>query len=670
MKTPFAPFLHLICTVLAAALLLVLSASAGDLAVRVIDRSPDVRNLDTTDTLKWYADESIDYTVRPRRGKEAVSIPGDAVATWIIADPATGTNYLSAVAASQTSNSVTFHLPLGGAALPEGVDEWVSFVSLLQGTNFLGVIDRTRAECLWSPYTSAAALVPTNPLPELLRQFATTNYVAAALAPIEHDIQGIAGDLAHQAEDIAAIEEAVAAADSRIDGLWGEMPGGWRYPDYFSALARVGGEPAESVALSTNTTINAVETLRQTTSVRGWLLEAVVTRQSEFGKGVEWELGPGAEGLWRIEGGTVVPDGATFDNVATGDVFHATGRLGDFERNLVLTVTGDNVSSSGQWQWDGWGGGSLIRRNQDYSEGFADYYSNRTSHTRTWPEGYGSGTEHVPAGWANTWVPKPNHAFSCVSYHTDTPSGIAGGPYRPLTLVTPRHAVCANHWKPTLGSNVYWVGASGAIYTNQVIAYKNLRGDLTVARLAEPMNAMFEDSEVVRDLMLPYLLPEDYEYWFYGCEHGGAGCPGVPCVSLNWVEMAYMTYWRCAPALTAKRASDPRSFTVRARGAGTPHGRQAAAVGGDSGSPTFLLMNNAVIHATGPYATERPVLLGCFHWASTPETGIGTAGGPIPLAGEVNAAIEEWGDEERAESAEACFEACGYEKYNPGMEPW
>lgn len=180
MKTPFAPFLHLICTALAAALLLVLSASAGDLAVRVIDRSPDVRNLDTTDTLKWFADESIDYTVRPRRGKEAVAIPGDAVATWIIADPATGTNYLSAVAASQTSNSVTFHLPMGGAALPEDGD-WVSFVSLMQGTNFLGVIDRTRAECLWSPYTSAAALVPTNPLPELLRQFATTSYVANAI---------------------------------------------------------------------------------------------------------------------------------------------------------------------------------------------------------------------------------------------------------------------------------------------------------------------------------------------------------------------------------------------------------------------------------------------------------------------------------------------------------
>lgn len=191
MKTPFAPFFHHICTALAAALLLVLSASAGDLAVRVIDRSPDVRNLDTTDTLKWYADESIDYTVRPRRGKEAVSIPGDAVATWIIADPATGTNYLSAVAASQTSNSVTFHLPLGGAALPEGVDEWVSYVSLLQGTNFLGVIDRTRAECLWSPYTSAAALVPTNPLPELLRQFATTSYVAAADSALDERIDAL-----------------------------------------------------------------------------------------------------------------------------------------------------------------------------------------------------------------------------------------------------------------------------------------------------------------------------------------------------------------------------------------------------------------------------------------------------------------------------------------------
>ena len=432
----------------------------------------------------------------------------------------------------------------------------------------------------------------------------------ALLSWASNQFAGVAGDIATNAAGIAALEDGVAANTERLDGLYVVNAGGYHYPDYFFATARVGGEPVESVAISTNTTINAVETLHETTSVRGWILETEVVRQQEFGMGVEWEAleGPSTRPRNRswIDPDWAVVDGemVSFDEEVTPEdilpdghiVKHSylrvRGMLGDFERILDLEITGDNVYSNGAWQWDGWAQNSLIENARLWSESFADYRTNLTEHTRTWPEGYGSGTEHVPAGWVESWLPNVNHYFSCVSYHTDTAPGVAGGAYKPLTLVSARHAICANHWKPTIGSNVYWVGASGAIYTNQVVAYKNLRGDLAVARLAEPMNAMFEGSEVVRDLMLPYLLPEDYEYWFYGCEHGGTGCPGIPCVSLNWVEMAYMTYWRCAPALTAKRASDPRSFTVRARGAGTPHGRRAAAVGGDSGSPTFLMTSD------------------------------------------------------------------------------
>lgn len=182
MNTTPAQSLRLLCTAVASGLMLVSAATAADLAVRVIDRSPDVRNLDTTDTLKWYADESIDYTVRPRRGKAPVDIPADATATWTVADAATGTNYLSALAISLSSNSVAFHLPAGGAALPADVDEWVSFVTLFQGTNFLGVIDRTRVECLWAPAPSEAEIVrPTSDLPaifEAVRELIDGRYIA------------------------------------------------------------------------------------------------------------------------------------------------------------------------------------------------------------------------------------------------------------------------------------------------------------------------------------------------------------------------------------------------------------------------------------------------------------------------------------------------------------
>lgn len=473
---------------------------------------------------------------------------------------------------------------------------------------------------------------------------------------------------------------------------WVVNAGGWHYPDYFFASARAGGEPSESVAISTNTTVNAVETLHETTSVRGWLLEEEVVRQAQFGSGVAWEAVSARRGgrdrVWSpvvemsIDPANLVVEGgevrfAEGYEPTVGDFAAVRGRMGEFERVLELDVTGENVSTEGQWQFDGWATDGLIYMLDWYSRNLADFYSNRATHVRAWTNGYGNETTHVTAGWTNSWVQAANHMLSSVSYHTDGRERKPGEPamwgvYMPLTLVTPRHAICANHWKPMVGSNVYWVGASGDIYTNRVTAYKNIRGDLTVARLETAMeipayhNSEHPDWEydVIRDIMLPYLLPDDYEPWFYGCEHGGVGCKGVPVVSLDCAERAYVTYWQCAPALTGKRARDKREFTVKARGTGTAHGRAKAAVGGDSGSPTFLLMCDEVVDSEEEYALERPVLLGCFHWA----TSGGTAGGPIPFAGEVNQAIAEWGDEERAEEAD--FGAWGYEMYDPGMNPW
>lgn len=630
MKTPFAPFLHLICTVLAAALLLVLSASAGDLAVRVIDRSPDVRNLDTTDTLKWYADESIDYTVRPRRGKETVSIPGDAVATWIIADAATGTNYLSAVAASQTSNSVTFHLPLGGAALPEGVDEWVSFVSLLQGTNFLGVIDRTRAECLWSPYTSAAALVPTNPLPELLRQFATTSYVAAALAPIEHDIQGIAGDLAHQAEDIAAIEEAVAAADSRIDGLWGEMPGGWRYPDYFEVRTIRAGTSEGAVGwetTQTNTERNVRVARGTRTTYKGWEIDAEVVRQSDWDDRIEWEGNGGAAIPLAFTNNLVLfPEALdfdwldTFDDQAMAGACNRwiTGRLGSFETEAQLEWDPRQRESRTWYRFDGPAPGSLLAAGWNAVLVAASNAAPETwpkRNLRTWPDGTSSADLFVRAGWNTGCWAWGLADYSCVSYWTDSDGD--HGIYKPLTLVTPRHAIVAQHYKPSVGSNVYWTGRSGAIYTNQVTAYRHIRGDLTVARLASPMPA--------DDVGRATLLAPGWSGYVLGSTNSPADLFGFPAVALDCSEKAWLAQWRPSALARGSRSEDA-GFQLG--GASIPFSREAA-VGGDSGSPVFW-----------PIDGTNTVLLGCYYHPN---------GGPLPSKSEVDEAIASWGDAERCE---------------------
>lgn len=526
-----------------------------------------------------------------------------------------------------------------------------------------------------------AAGVSIEELEESVAAVVSTNaYTLAVFAALRQQVSSYA-------DDIGALQGATNALDEGVSGnaaaiaslaqqvedieigelgieLYVECVGGWHYPDYFFASARPGGEAVETEVLSSNQTVNVIETLRGTEVVRGWVLSAEIERQSEWGSGVEWELGPECEGLWDLAGDRVVPDGATVEDLSVGDVFTATGRMGDFERHVEMEVTSENVSTTGAWQWDGWAEESLAWNAWDKSEDWADWYSNRTANIRSWPEGTGSGTNHVVAGWTNSWI--VGRMFSGVSYHTDTRPDIAGGVYRPLTLVTPRHAVCANHFKPLIGSNVYWVGHSGAIFTNRVLEYKNIRGDLTVARLAEPMNDLVPGSDVIRELMLPYLLPGDYEPWFYGCEHGGVGCPGLPVVSLDCAERAYLTYWQCDALLRGKRARDKGWYTVKARGAGTAHGRKQAAVGGDSGSPTFIVLSDEILDEEGDYASERPILLGCFHTSTVDG---GTAGGPIPLVEEVNGEIAEWGDEERAEAA-PFEEGWGFEPYDPGMTPW
>lgn len=636
-----------LCLVLATVLISAPGAFAVDLAVRVIDRSPDVRNLDTTDTLKWYADESIDYTVRPRRGRDAVHIPADATATWSIADAATGTNYLSAVAIAQTSNSVTFHIPLGGVALPEGV-EWVSFVTLLQGTNFLGVIDRTRVECLWSPYTSAAVLIPTNPLPELLRQFATTGYIAAAIAPLQ--------------DSIATNSAAIEAIDGRVDGLWAECAGGWHLPDYFLVdwIATASSDGAFTNAFSSTVDDCNVSLGIGVQSVyKGWRIDSTIYRTGTFDGAIEWSDGAGEDSgllpLTYTNGLVMWPedtDFAALDGLDDGEMAAAVdreivGRLGGYVcRTNIAWAAGGAQRSSSTWRiFTGPATDTLLA---DLWNAVLGVASNRAASPwgkslRRWPNGYGT-----PDGvaWNTNFFAYGTADFSCVSFWVE--GSYPAGVYKPVTMVTPRHGIVANHWKPNKGTNVLWLGRSGEILTNRVVAYRNLGGDLTVARLERA----FSTNEVLPAL----LLNQQYRNYLCGSTNapgyyrqGNAGTWGVPVIPFDCAERGGVAWWkpRCLiyGDMDQEEAGDYYGIT---EDKSLPQWK-ATAVGGDSGSPTFALVPGA----------GAPVLLGCYHYAW---------GGPIPMVESVNDGIALWGDEERASSID--FSNLGYQNYNTnGLPP-
>lgn len=596
MKTPFAPCLHRFCTSLAAALLLAAAASAADLAVRVIDRSPDVRNLDTTDTLKWYADESIDYTVRPRRGKESLSIPGDATATWIIADAATGTNYLSAVAASQTSNSVTFHLPLGGAALPEGVDEWVSFVSLLQGTNFLGVIDRCRAECLWSPYTSAAALVPTNPLPELLRQFATTSSVAAALAPIQADIQGIADDLAHQAQDIAAIEEDVADNTARLDELFAECVGGYRYPDWLSLEVARNGMHLDGAGWITGyqTNYNVVVSSVTGSMVSAYRAAADIVRSSDFDA--------------RPAFASSSPD-IVFD----GDTFYAASVTGTVAATISATLGGYVTNIPGQWEFERHSH-ALAYRIVGPAQGtlLADAHTSIVHRADTRPGGNSLWAFNPVAtnslDWyadharrsTNFWAGDPAD-FACLSLATD---GSTWRHYKAATLITPQHCVGAAHFFPAAGSRILWIGQDGTPQLRTLSARRTVIGDIVIGLL---------DSPIPTNSVPPAALlgGDETTGYFRGTTNAIANSfYGWPVVEFGSDKRAYLSYAGMSSLTHGDRTPyGSVDGLILSEGVNPETHRRKSAIGGDSGHPIFLYQSGL--------NGGRPVLLGCFHTAAT-----------------------------------------------------
>ena len=124
------------------------AAAAVPLNVRRIDRRTNVQNLDRIDWMKWYATESIRYTVTPcYRDGSSVEIPDGASALWVLSQ--NGTNFLAAAGVIEGSN-VVFEVAAGDAALP-GDGRGDSYAALLVGPNLWGVIDRTKVQVFWSP---------------------------------------------------------------------------------------------------------------------------------------------------------------------------------------------------------------------------------------------------------------------------------------------------------------------------------------------------------------------------------------------------------------------------------------------------------------------------------------------------------------------------------------
>lgn len=632
---------------------------------REIRRRPDMGNVDMVDTVSWYANESIRLSIEPVHRGARLPIPDDATALWIVTDEG-GTNWIVRWASAVTPTNVLFELAAGEGALPAGHD-YSGFVDLMRGTNVLGVIDRFEVACI------------------------TSAYGTSAITPAAGTWEGLAGAVASNTSAIAEHAAAIAAVGERIDGLWVECAGGWRWPDYFwidSVTAGVSDGAFTNAFEAVLATNNVVFGTGYQSVYKGWRIDAPIIRSSTFEAAPAFTDASSSEGstllpLSYTDGFILFPPDTDFDAL---DALDDAGMSAIIDRTVTATLGGStitfplawrtsienwydhsrrtistNASQRGTTRWNIFvspAPGTLLADIWDHTLGTV---SNRSAYPwnkdlRTWSS-YGNTTNtqtHPAVTWNTNFFAYGLADFSSVSWWAEGANasggaGYPGGVYRPVTMVTPRHGIVANHWKPAIGSNVLWLGRSGAILTNRVTAYANLWGDLSVARLAAPLptNEVTPAALFPEAGLFPYLAGTTNALGFL--REGAEGTWGVPVILFDCAERGGLSWWQPRCLRTGTTTGDDDSFSDYQDD--TLPQRKVNAVGGDSGSPTFVLIPGI----------EAPVLLGCLHTSSCVQKHLQYCGGPIPHALEVNSAIAEWGDSERAAAVD--FSALGYPSY-------
>lgn len=559
---------------------------------------PDPATFSAVPAIVWERGESVTLEL-----SGATLAPGQHP-SWQVAD---ASNLWMDVA----SATLSFHADPATAAIPPG-----RYLGRVVVTNADSSLVRVLAVQNVRVLPGAPDLCPPEPASTL----ATTAWVEALAASLSNTL--------HQTD---------TALDARIDSLYGEMKGGWKYPNFFS-LDAIRPGTSEGIQISEVTTTNyecnvAVET-GYTRRYKGWEVVPHIVRQADFEDSIVWNDDAPAAALPLVYSNNYVlfPEGLdwdmldSFDDQAMAVAVNRviTGRLGSYEQEVLLEWSPSQRTPVRICRFAGPAPDSLLAACWSNVIGTATnaYAQGKTIALRTWPEGIGNATNHVTAGWNPNFWAKDLGDFSCISYHTDGRPGGSGGAYRPVTMVTPRHGIVADHFKPLVGFNVYFVGKSGAILTNQVVAYKNVVGDLTVARMAAPMPT--------NEVAPATLLAPGWHGYLYGSTNALGNIFGVPVIGFNFIEQGHLMNWEPLAlrfGKTAATSRDDGAFIHEPfHGHGFPYGRSQA-VGGDSGSPVFWPVDG------------QTILLGCFHSA---------VGGPIPDKNTIDRVIEEaWGDQER-----------------------
>lgn len=589
-----------LCTALALAMLAGCTpALAQDLNVRQFDRTVDPRNVTTTDRLTWYAGESIEYIVRSRRGREVVDVPPGSVPVWRMQQ---GTNdYLVVSGEVVTNGTVRFRVYSPDSNFAPGL--YTSWAEVFQGTNLVGVLDRTSVEVKWRPGDDYAIVPPiTNLFDQVLAAWNTacSAGVAAVAADLsahaadtdnphgvtaeslgalteEEDaaalaaVAGVQSNLTDLAETVGGITaESLGALTEETDPAWSawepeaHVPivcsGGYYFPDYFTLDPKPTAVSFASYG-STQEYNSVVFQWRTFSAESGFVLSPDIIRQEDWDEEVAYS------GLVNL---AITPNGelavaSWLPGATTGTVGSFVATLGDFSRLVEVTYTASESTPSSNAYWLADLPGSL-RENINSNTLAAASASGVESNLYNTDAYATTNFVRNAACWA------ADFDLTCAS-----PWNSYSGRYRAGTLVTSQHVAYAAHYTAPTGTVFRFVDATNGVHDRTLVDQRLLAYDIAIGLLDEPLGAEITPAKVLGMDQIGYLRGR----------YGLRDAPGLRLVCLDKCESAWLAGSSLMETVSGHRWESPYAYFSGSTN--LPYSRERAG-GGDSGNPIFMIV--------------------------------------------------------------------------------
>lgn len=627
-----------VATVLFACLASCDPAVAQDLNVREFRRVADLDQTDVADVLPWYAGESVGYSILARRDRRAVQIPDGSVPVWFVAASTSAPPYvvLTGTVVNATNGEVRFWLPAPRANLPAG--NYLSFATVYQGTNRVGVLDRATVRVSWRPGDAFEVAPPlTNVIDQVAGWYADAmSAVADAISNLtahaadvenphrvtaeqigaltaEADEAGLAaaagvqGNLTAHAEDVEnphqVTAEQIGALTAEIDPAFASWEpsahvpvvcsGGWLYPDYFTLSTTPYAETG--VAYSTTSDYNSVLFAWQIISPqKGEILSPSIVHHQDWTTSVSFT---NAEVLEiREADGTFYADWPA--GTSSGTVGRVTAVLGAFSRTLELTFGGATAAKSNAW-WVADLPGSFRASVNAAVSNMAHAAGKSASVFSPWPY---TSTNAVfirnPDCWAaslDLTCASPWNSFR-YPYFVNGTAYIHNvyGNYHAGTAITPQHFLYAEHFAVPTNVVFRWIDATNGIHDRTLVAQRFIGNDIAIGLLDAPLPASIAPAKCLAADNIGVLRGK----------HGLKNAPGFRLINLDRHEYAWQV---ASPFMENALESYPEALYATGS-TNLPYSR-AAAVGGDSGNPIFLPVGtNVVLLSTFWTASGGPML--------------------------------------------------------------